>query len=174
MKKILAASTAATLALLTGCGASQPAQTVTVTVTSTPGPISSATTAAVDAQVTHALGERVEIDEYVTATVLERSASVIGSSPYRGFLVETCAGIEAIQVSAVPWLAVGASGGRYQAGSIVGATEFSPAYPSYNSPAGALTAGECLQGWMTFQTDEQLTELRYVPSGSPSATWSLT
>lgn len=174
MKALFA--TGACLLLLAGCGgaAQQPASTVTVTTTATETVTATAepeVEPTVDATGS-AIGEKVDISGAVSFTVLEHATSEFAGEPNQGYLVEACAG-EAGPVSTAPWMAVGESGGRYQASGIVGDPVYTPTYPAaYDEAAGMLDVGECLQGWMTFSTGERLVELRY-SSDVGKATWSL-
>lgn len=174
MRRAMGAAVASLL--LVSCGSSAtPAESVTVTATTTvtvtatpPAP----TSAAPATQDPIGLGASAEVGGQFRFTVLEHATSTFAGEPNQGFLIEACATSKKTKTASAPWMAISASGGRYSASGIVGDPVYTPAYPSpYEEEKSTLDAGECFRGWMTFDTGEQIIELRYA-SDAGRATWT--
>ena len=167
----------AALALLTACGASDPAPaaTVTVTATATPEPAPEPTSEApADTEGALALGDTLTLS-VATFRVLEVKSEDVFDTPTHGVKVEACnTGADEVTFSGESWLAVDADGGRQtHFGAAIGTDSFNPAYPTWSTqPEAVAMPGDCITGWMTF-VDPQPVELRYRNAAGDSGVWRL-
>lgn len=189
----------AAAALLAGCGANgeaAPAATVTVTsevtvsasaeaapaatetVTVTATPTSAETSAApVAPEATEsgalALGDTFEGPADATLQVTDVRIVEEYGFVTTGAKVTSCNnGTEPVGFSSEVWLGTDADGGRYSPTPATSG-ELKPAYPSSTFDQASETApGECLTGWILFDTDN-LVELRYRSQVNGSAAWTL-
>lgn len=164
------ALTAIACLALVSCSSPTTPATVTVDVTA---PVQSPTTSGTPASsvVPAAVpGETVQL-AHVSFTLSERK--IIPAKSSRGrlqlFMVKGCLnpGEEAAPFSYLRWTAYGVDSERFPP---VSWSDIQPAYPSGDEN---VQPGQCVKGWIQFETDAQLVELRYANETGESITYKL-
>ncbi|MBK8462467.1 MAG: hypothetical protein IPL36_05395 [Nigerium sp.] len=173
----------ALLALLVGCTGTPAATTTTTTAkatttaTTSPTPSASRTpsaTAAPSAVMGMGGTAKTKATDYTLTDYKEIPANDTWG-PWQLVKVRGCrhADAEPAPTSSSLFHVQDASGGRYQASYIVGDSDFAPAYPSGNEPEDVLQPGECVEGWLPYETDATLVALVYANEAGERITWRL-
>lgn len=167
MKRII--GVAAAVLLLAGCSDQAPTMAPGTPAPSTPA---GETPSAAPKTLVGKVGDTY-VGKHVDATVEEFNPRVTTSASgqtWKAALVKTCVKVDGITVSSWPWQAIGVDSGRYRNPSGTYGDAPKPGYPDVNEQ---VLKGECIRGWILFDSPVDVVEIRYAAEGEGPARWML-